>query len=184
MLVEVDSEELVEVDDEVLVDEEELLDEDEDARMRVDCVRNESCEFADGVMREYEVVDVSVESEVNESDVVVFCDGKLMIAELVVATLVVPLIALVVVVPLTALVVPLIALVVVELPTPVVIVDKTDPVTILAEVNRDVTRRALASWREFATVDVVVRSTMSKDIVGGRISDSMMLKQLLSRRRV
>ena len=101
----------------------ELLDEDEDARMRVDCVRNESCEFADGVMREYDVVDVNVESDVNESDVVVFCDGKLMIAELVVATLVVPLIALVVVVPLAALVVPLIALVVVELPTPVVIVD-------------------------------------------------------------
>ena len=96
----------------------ELLDEDEDARMSVDCVRNESCEFADGVMREYDVVDVNV-----ESDVVVFCDGKLMIAELVVATLVVPLIALVVVVPLAALVVPLIALVVVELPTPVVIVD-------------------------------------------------------------
>ena len=101
----------------------ELLDEDEDARMSVDCVRNESCEFADGVMREYDVVDVNVESDVNESDVVVFCDGKLMIAELVVATLVVPLIALVVVVPLTALVVPLIALVVVELPTTVVIVD-------------------------------------------------------------
>ena len=101
----------------------ELLDEDEDARMRVDCVRNESCEFADGVMREYDVVDVNVESDVNESDVVVFCDGKLMIAELVVATLVVPLIALVVVVPLAALVVPLIALVVVELPTIVVIVD-------------------------------------------------------------
>ena len=100
---------------------------DEDARMSVDCVRNESCEFADGVMREYDVVDVSVESDVNESDVVLFCDGKLMIAELVVAMLeVVPFTALVVVVPLIALVVvvvPLIALVVVELPTLVVMVD-------------------------------------------------------------
>lgn len=104
-----------------------LLDEDEDARISVDCVRNESCEFADGVMREYDVVDVSVESDVNERDVVLFCDGKLMIAELVVAMLVVvPLIALVVVVPLTALVVvvvPLTALVVVEFPTLVVMVD-------------------------------------------------------------
>ena len=100
---------------------------DEDARMSVDCVRNESCEFADGVMREYDVVDVSVESDVNERDVVLFCDGKLIIAELVVAMLVVvPLTALVVVVPLTALVVvvvPLTALVVVELPTLVVMVD-------------------------------------------------------------
>ncbi|KAH9829679.1 uncharacterized protein C8Q71DRAFT_863058 [Rhodofomes roseus] len=50
--------------------------------MSVDCVRKLS-EFAEGVMRENEVVDVSVESDVNESDVELFCDGKLMIAELV-----------------------------------------------------------------------------------------------------
>lgn len=70
---------------------------DDDARIRVDCVRNESCEFADGVMREYDVVDVSVESDVNESDVELFCEGKLMTAELVAEMLLVPLTALVVV---------------------------------------------------------------------------------------
>jgi len=60
-----------------------VLEDDCDARMSVDWVRNESCEFAEGVMREYEVVDVNVESDVNENDVELFCDGKLMIAELV-----------------------------------------------------------------------------------------------------
>lgn len=52
-----------------------LLEGDGDARISVDCVMNESCEFADGVMREYDVVDVSVESDVNEREVEVFCEG-------------------------------------------------------------------------------------------------------------